>query len=128
MLGVVSIVAWLLWWRMGIGTYMLIVYLGTSLTLLRSFAEHRAAPAEGHRVAIVENAGAFGLLFLNNNLHAAHHRAPAVPWYALPRYYADRRDDLLLQNGGLLYDGYGDVLRRYALRAHDVLVHPDHRH
>lgn len=126
LLGVVAILAWLRLWGMGLGSYALIVYLGTSLTLLRSFAEHRAAAVADHRVAVVENAGIFGLLFLHNNLHAAHHRAPALPWYALPRFYADHRTDLLLHNGGLLYDGYGEVFRRYALRAHDVLVHPDH--
>ena len=126
--GVVAILAWLQWCGMGIGHYLLIVYAGTSLTLLRSFAEHRAAPVSDHRVAVVENAGVFGILFLHNNLHAAHHRAPGLPWYALPRFYADHRTDLLRHNGGLLYDGYGDVFRRYALRAHDVLVHPDHAH
>lgn len=126
LLGVVAILAWLRLCGMGIGSYLLIVYLGTSLTLLRSFAEHRAAPVSDHRVAVVENAGLFGILFLHNNLHAAHHHAPALPWYALPRFYADNRTDLLRRNGGLLYQGYGEVFRRYALRAHDVLVHPDH--
>ncbi len=127
-LGVVAILAWLRLCGMGIGSYLLIVYAGTSLTLLRSFAEHRAAPVSDHRVAVVEQAGLFGILFLHNNLHAAHHRAPALPWYALPRFYADHRTDLLHHNGGLLYRGYGEVFRRYALRPHDVLVHPDHAH
>ncbi len=128
LLGVVAILAWLRLCGMGIGSYLLIVYAGTSLTLLRSFAEHRAAPVSDHRVAVVEQAGLFGILFLHNNLHAAHHRAPALPWYALPRFYADHRTDLLHHNGGLLYRGYGEVFRRYALRPHDVLVHPDHAH
>ncbi|WP_199860564.1 fatty acid desaturase [Sphingomonas sp. CFBP 8760] len=124
--GVIVILAWVRLCGMKTGTYLLIIYAGTSLTLLRSFAEHRASPTPDHRVAVIENAGIFGILFLNNNLHAAHHRAPGLPWYALPRFYADNRIDLLDRNGGLLYDGYGEVFRRYAWRAHDVLVHPDH--
>ena len=70
------------------GRYLLLfVYPGTSLTLLRSFAEHPAATEPGHRVAIVERAGPFSLVFLNNNLHAAHHRAPGIAWYRLPDFH-----------------------------------------
>jgi fatty acid desaturase len=121
----------LLWWlnRCGItlGTYVLMfVYPGLSLTLLRSFAEHRAAELPGHRVATVERAGPFALLFLHNNLHVAHHQRPGLPWYRLPSYYRQHRERLSQDNGGLVYSGYADVVRRYLFRAHDSLVHPDH--
>lgn len=121
----------IVWWldRCGIGlaTYaFLIVYPGLSLTLLRSFAEHRAAPMPDHRVATVERAGPFALLFLFNNLHAAHHRRPGLAWYRLPAYYRRRRDAFAEENGNLVYDGYGEVVRRHWLRAHDSLVHPGH--
>jgi fatty acid desaturase len=123
--------ALVLWWlsscNIGFVTYaLLIVYPGLSLTLLRSFAEHRAAEMPGHRVATVERAGPFALLFLHNNLHAAHHRRPDLPWYRLPGYYEQRREQFAQENGGLVYQGYGDIVRRYFLRAHDSLVHPDH--
>lgn len=128
LVGVAAIVAWLSVCRMSIAEYaLLFVYPGTALSLLRSFAEHRASDDPGHRVAIVERAGPFGLLFLNNNLHAAHHRAPGLAWYRLPAFHREHRDELLAANGGLLYRGYQDVARRYAVRAHDGLVHPDHR-
>jgi fatty acid desaturase len=122
----------IVWWldRCGIGlaTYVaLIVYPGLSLTLLRSFAEHRAAHLPGHRVATVERAGPFALLFLYNNLHAAHHRKPGLPWYELPGYYRGRREQFAQENGGLVYNGYGEIVRRYLVRAHDDLVHPNHR-
>lgn len=123
----------LLWWldRCGIGfaSYALMfVYPGLSLTLLRSFAEHRAAALPGHRVATVERAGPFALLFLYNNLHVAHHQRPGLAWYHLPEYYRQHRERLTYDNGGLVYSGYGDVARRYLLRGHDELVHPDHAH
>jgi fatty acid desaturase len=92
--------------------------------LLRSFAEHRAASEVFERTAIVENAPLFGLLYLYNNLHAAHHELPTLAWYEIPAWYRANRERLIRDNGGLVYDGYLDVMRRYLLRAHDGLLHP----
>jgi fatty acid desaturase len=100
------------------------VYLGTAVALIRSFAEHKADESVEKRTAIVENSPIFGLLFLHNNLHVAHHKWPTVPWYRLPKLYATNRDALIRENGGLVYDGYRDVFRRFFLRWHDVPVHP----
>ena len=100
---------------------------GFSLTLLRSFAEHRAATDPAHRTAIVENSPVFGLLFLFNNLHAAHHRWPRVPWYRLPALHRARREALIAGNGGLVYDGYAEIARRFLLRRHDAAIHPTGR-
>ena len=99
------------------------VYPGAALSLLRSFAEHRADPDPTHRVAVVENAPVLGLLFLNNNLHAAHHAWPGAPWFRLNKLYATHRERLLRANGGLVYDGYADVVRRFLVRAHDRIEH-----
>jgi fatty acid desaturase len=111
--------------RFTLADYVLtFVYPGLSLTLLRSFAEHRAADLPGHRVAIVERAPILGLLFLNNNLHAVHHSYPAAPWYRLPALYRRERPRLLRQNGGLVYRGYREVFARFAARAHDDVFHP----
>jgi fatty acid desaturase len=99
------------------------IYPGAALSLLRSFAEHRADPIPGRRVAVVERAPLLGLLFLNNNLHAAHHAWPAAAWFDLRPRYAAHRERLLEANGGLIYDGYGDVLRRFLFRAHDRIDH-----
>jgi fatty acid desaturase len=101
-----------------------IVYPAVSLMLLRSFAEHRAASEVFERTAIVENAPLFGLLYLYNNLHAAHHELPTLAWYEIPAWYRANRERLIRDNGGLVYDGYFDVMRRYLLRAHDGLLHP----
>ncbi|WBO23750.1 fatty acid desaturase [Sphingomonas abietis] len=125
MIGVALILTWLSICHLGVGLYLLaFVYPGSALTLLRSFAEHRAATAPGHRVAIVERAGPLSLLFLHNNLHAVHHAAPALPWYRIPAFYRRNRAAIVHANGGLVYRGYGDVARRYGLRAHDALIHP----
>jgi fatty acid desaturase len=111
---------------LSLGQYLLwFVYPGTALSLLRSFAEHRAASEPEHRVAIVEKAPILGLLFLNNNLHAVHHAFPAASWRQLPGLYAQHRSTLLQANGGLVYRGYVEVFARYLFKPHDVLVHPE---
>ncbi|WP_231639270.1 fatty acid desaturase [Sphingomonas profundi] len=126
--GVACVIAWLRLCGFDLPLYLLtFVYPGTALSLLRSFAEHRADADPARRVAVVEQAGPLALLFLNNNLHAAHHRAPGIAWYRLPAYYRRHRDRLIAANGGLLYRGYGDVARRFLLRPHDALIHPAHR-
>ncbi len=101
------------------------VYPGASLALVRSFAEHRAAPEAERRTAIVENARILGPLFLFNNLHVAHHLRRGLPWYQIPKFYRLNRAALIERNGGLVYNGYFDVARRYLLRPHDRPVHPD---
>lgn len=119
-----------LWWvhaicGISIWFYLLcIVYPGTSLLLIRSFAEHRAAEGICERTAIVENSPFLGLLFLYNNLHAAHHAEPMMPWYEIPAWYRANRARLVLENDGLIYDGYWDVARRFFFISHDRPIHP----
>ncbi len=126
LVGAAAILAWLHWaCGLGLADYLAaFVYPGAALSLLRSFAEHRADADPRRRVAIVEKAPVLGLLFFNNNLHAAHHAFPGASWRRLPKLYAQHREALLQANGGLVYQGYAEVVRRFLLRPHDVLVHP----
>ena len=79
------------------------------------------------RSAVVEAGRLWSLLFLNNNLHYAHHKRPDLPWHALPAYYRAHRDQLLRENGGLLYrGGYLEICRRFLLRPIDSPAHPFH--
>lgn len=110
---------------MPVWLYILVAVLpGTAILLIRSFAEHRAADDARERVAIVENAPILGPIFLFNNLHALHHERPAIPWYRYPAWYRANRDRLIAGNGGLVYDGYLDVARRYLFRPHHRPPHP----
>jgi fatty acid desaturase len=120
-----GVVAWLVVvCKMSLGTYLLtFIYPGCALSLLRSFAEHRADPVGAARIAIVEKAPAFGLLFLNNNLHAVHHRFPGASWRRLPQLHAQNRRSFEGPDA-LVYDGYAEVFTRFLLRPHDRLVHP----
>lgn len=122
--------ALVLYWVIGVCGIPLWAYLGlfalpgAGLTLVRSFAEHKAADTPLERTALIEAGRFFSLLFFNNNLHYAHHRRPDLPWHALPAYYWENRDELLRENGGLLYRGYREIARRFLLRPVDTPDHP----
>jgi len=124
-----AIVAWLvLVCHMNLWTYAAVfIYPGTALMMVRSFAEHKAESEVDERTAIVENAPILGVLFLYNNLHVVHHDLPRLPWYEIPAYYRANRERLVRDNGGLVYDGYLDVARRFLLTPHDASVHPHGR-
>ena len=126
MVAVGGVVMWLvLVAHMSLWLYILgIVLPGTSLMLIRSFAEHRADESQARRTAVVEGYGPLAVLFLFNNLHAAHHARPRLPWYRLPRFYQDNREAFIGPEAGPFYNGYRDVFRRFLVRAHDRPVHP----
>jgi fatty acid desaturase len=128
LLGVAVILAWVIGvCGMSLGAYILFFVLPSrSLALIRSFAEHRAADSHAERTAIVENAPILGLLFLYNNLHAVHHGRPGLPWYRIPAHYRANRATIIAANGGLVYNGYWDVVRHFALTPHHEGVHPGH--
>lgn len=96
---------------------------GTSLMLIRSFAEHRAVPDVQRRSVIVEGMGPFAVLYLNNNLHATHHHVPGLAWYKLPAFHRAHRARLATDDV-IVYRGYADLFRRFLLRPHDRLLHP----
>jgi fatty acid desaturase len=108
------------WWK-----YLLLVaYPGMSLGLLRAFTEHRPAPGPSERTASVESNAVFGMLFLYNNLHIAHHLQPTMPWFELPGHYRRNREALLRANNHFVYRGYGQIARRFLLRPVFHPIHP----
>ena len=103
---------------------LFIAYWGDALTMMRSFAEHRAHESVGCRTVIVETNPVVALMYLNNNLHMAHHECPGLAWYDLPAYYRRHRDRLLDDNCGYLIRGYGELARRWGLKPKEPLPHP----
>lgn len=116
-------VAHLAWWRY----VVFIAYPAFGIGLIRSFYEHRWAPLPGQRVASVESNLFFGLLFLFNNLHVAHHLRPTIPWYALPGFYRANREKLLAHNAGYMFPGYGAIAARWLVRPVFRPIHPTRR-
>ena len=100
----------------------LVVYPSISLTHLRSFAEHRADDHSQRRTNVVEAHVFWAALFLNNNLHVAHHAHPHVPWYELPRVWRNMRQTDA--GSGRIFRGYREVAREYLLRPFITAEHP----
>jgi fatty acid desaturase len=101
---------------------LLVVYPSISLTHLRSFAEHRADDHSQLRTNVVEANPFWALIFLNNNLHVAHHAQPHVPWHELPRIWRGMRRANV--RSGRIFQGYGAVAREYLLRPFITAEHP----
>lgn len=122
------VLAYVLWCGMPIWQYILLIaYPAISLALVRSFCEHQAAEKIGERTIVVEASAFWSLLFLNNNLHIAHHDRPSLPWYQLPQYYAGQRAEFLQTNNNYLMHGYSEIFRRYFFTAKETVVHPNLR-
>ena len=99
-------------------------YPGLSLTMLRSYAEHRPAVAPAARTGVVESGPLFSLLFLNNNLHSAHHADAGLAWYDLPAWYRENREAFLEGNGGYVFAGYREQFSRFMFKPKDSPAHP----
>jgi fatty acid desaturase len=99
-----------------------VVYPGVSVSQLRSFAEHRADGNPRGRTRVVETNPLWSLIFMNNNLHIAHHAHPRLPWHQLPQAWRRMRgavtDPDLVVRGG-----YAEVVRNYLLQP---LITPEH--
>jgi len=100
----------------------LVVYPSVSVSHLRSFAEHRADPSPRRRTRVVESNALWSLIFLNNNLHIAHHAQPKLPWHRLPAAWQRMRGavgdrDLVVRGG------YTEVMRNHLLQP---LITPEH--
>jgi fatty acid desaturase len=99
-------------------------YPGTSLALVRSFAEHRAHPLLAGRTVICQAGSFWGFLFLYNNLHVIHHDEPGLAWYKRPARYRERRNELAMREGYYSLPGYGALFTKYGLQPKEPLLHP----
>jgi len=116
-IGVCLICGWLLFCHIPLWFYLAcIVYPSISLTLLRSYAEHRADIDVRRRTRVVEAGSFWSLLFLNNNLHIAHHAFPDVAWYRLPGVWRSMREDVAASDL-VVTGGYLEVMRHFLIRS-----------
>lgn len=121
--------ALVVWWMahvasLPIWAWGVAVYAAMSVLKIRTFAEHRAHEDAQGRTVIIEDRGPLALLFLNNNLHAVHHRHASVAWYDLPALYRAHRESFLARNHGYRFSSYRALFARHLLRAKDPVPHP----
>jgi len=104
--------------------YVLVpAWFGQSIIAIRTFAEHQWSENPEGRTIIVERSP-LSFLFLNNNLHFVHHKKPTVAWYRLPGLFRADRDNWLKANNGYTYPNYLALMKAYAFRAKEPVVHP----
>lgn len=104
--------------------YVLVpAWFGQSLIAIRTFAEHQWSENPEGRTIIVERSP-LSFLFLNNNLHFVHHKKPTVAWYRLPGLFRADRDNWLKANNGYTYPNYLALVKAYAFKAKEPVVHP----
>lgn len=126
----IATTALILYWVCGIcdispwAYIALIAYPGTSMALLRSYAEHRARPDEKQRTIILEAGPFWSVMFLWNNLHALHHHEPGLAWWKRPGRYRDLKSELLAGNGHYFVRGYSALFRDYLVVPKEPLIHP----
>jgi fatty acid desaturase len=124
LLGVAAVLAVVIASGLDVRVYLLgVAWFGWSISLMRSFAEHRFVDG-GTRSAVVRAGPVLSLLYLNNNLHLSHHARPDVPWYELPAVHRQLDADAGAAAGAGFYAGYLDVARRFAVRPFCQPVHP----
>lgn len=112
------------WTSMPLWKYLLcFAYPGISLTLLRSYTEHRWSADAAERSIIVEGSAISRLLYLNNNYHWVHHENPKLPWQDMSKEFNRRRAEILNSNGNFYYKGYFQIL---AHLFKDKLIDPIH--
>ncbi len=98
-------------------------WLGLGIISIRTFAEHQWDEHPGGRTIIVEKSP-LSFLFLNNNLHFVHHNRPTVAWYKLPQLFRERREEWVRANNGYVVPSYFALLKEYAFKAKEPVVHP----
>ena len=124
-----ALLALLLWWvtavcGLPLWLYLLAAQIGLSLTLHRSFTEHRPARGQDARSATIHASLFWRLLYLGNNFHALHHRRPDLPWFRLMETGREGCGEMSDPANGFVFRGYADILALYLLRPRDTPVHP----
>lgn len=90
---------------------------GLSLTLVRSFIEHQPGDDGNDATVTVASRGPLAFLFLYNNFHWWHHQEPTLSWFRLAS--VAREGTRELPRTARVLNGYGQVLRQYALHRRD---------
>ena len=103
----------IIWWQY----IVLCVWPGLSLTLMRSYAEHRPGDNNHRRCVIIEGSWVTRLLFMNVNIHQVHHEFPHLPWFMVYGHWRRYKQLILVSNGGYFYQNYWSLMKQ-------TMVHP----
>lgn len=120
----------ILYWVIGIAQmplwkyFLCYIYAGTSLSLIRSYMEHKPATSWSARTLIVEGSWFSQLLFFNNNFHVLHHEKPEIPWYELKSLYFQQKKRILRENQHYFYKSYWEIMKKHLFTPKDEPLYP----
>ena len=122
---VAGVLIWLdyqgvVWWQY----IILCVWPGLSLTLMRSYAEHRPGNTNHERCVVIEGSWFTRLLFMNVNIHQVHHEFPHVPWFMVHGHWLRYRQSILVSNGVYFYQDYWSLMMQTMVRQKDSPMYP----
>lgn len=121
--GLIVVIGYLIYQEIPLIEYILSgVYPSISLSMLRSYAEHRYSKKVSQRTGVIETNLFFRLLFLNNNYHWIHHQCPNMPWYQIERVYEENKAKVLESNGNYLLKGYRVLFALYLWKPWNSVV------
>ncbi|MCP4881856.1 MAG: fatty acid desaturase [Gammaproteobacteria bacterium] len=107
------------WWY-----YVLVcVWPGLSLTLMRSYLEHRPESDNHRRTALVEGNWFTNTLYMAVNIHQVHHEHASLAWFMVKPYYLANKDYVLAKNGGYYYRGYGQIMQQFLVKQKDSPIY-----
>lgn len=128
LLGCLVLLQYLIWIELPFWKYLIcFVYPGVSLTMMRSYAEHRPAENPMEQSILINAHPFFRLLYLDNNLHLVHHHHQSEPWWRLRQIFEANREEYIKASNGFYYEGYWEIVRKYLFTPRDNPVHPKFR-
>jgi len=116
----------IVWYIFGVHylIYIACAYFAHSLTMLRSFYEHRPSSNPNHRSLIMKTILPLNILFLNNNYHFVHHKNPKMSWYSIPKEYKVNFEKYNHLNGNFIEKGYFKWFKNYLFKPVTKPKHP----
>lgn len=99
-------------------------YIAHSLTMLRSFFEHRPSSNPNHRSVLMQTIWPLRILYLNNSFHFVHHINPNMSWHLIPSEYKLNQEKYNQSNGNFIEKGYLKWFKEYLFKPVAKPNHP----
>ena len=119
------LISWLQAQGIELWYYILVcMWPGLSLTLMRSYTEHRPESDNHRRTALVEGNWFTNTLYMAVNIHQVHHEHAGMPWFMVKPYYLANKKYVLARNGNFYYPGYLAIIKRFLVKQKDSPIYP----
>ena len=108
--------------------FLFIALPGHSLTMLRSYFEHKPGKNNSLSTAIIEGCPITRLVYLNNNYHLIHHLQQNLPWFKIKAEFEQNKEHYLNVNQHYYFKHHYELMIRYLFQPKDSPIHPHYKH